>query len=56
MQSIGSIKARFPSPYYQEEDVNKLRGHREMRISKPISDRGMSCWPRNVVLPDTERG
>jgi hypothetical protein len=49
MQRLGSVKAQFPAPYYREEDVNVLRWHREVKISKPMSDRGMFGWPSNVV-------
>jgi hypothetical protein len=51
MQSLGSIRAHFPSPYYQEEDV---RGRGGVGISKPITERGMSGWPRNVISPDAQ--
>jgi hypothetical protein len=51
MQILGSIMAQFPSPHYREEDV---RGHRDVRISNPMSDQGMSSWPRNVISPDAQ--
>ncbi|KAI0250352.1 hypothetical protein BJV78DRAFT_1220121 [Lactifluus subvellereus] len=37
------IKARFLRLGYQEEDVKMVRWHREVRISKPMSDR---VWQR----------
>ena len=38
--SLDSIKARLLALGYLEKDVNQLRFHREVRISKPMSDRG----------------
>jgi hypothetical protein len=40
--SLDSIKARLLAPGYLEKDVNQLRQHREVRTSKPMSDRGQS--------------
>lgn len=42
-EALGSIKARFLQLGYLEEDVNQLRRHREVRTSKPMSDRGKSA-------------
>jgi hypothetical protein len=35
-----SIKARFVKIGYAAEDVTKIRWHREVNMSKPMSDRG----------------
>jgi hypothetical protein len=40
--SLDSIKARFLALGYLEKDVNQLRLHREVKTSKPMSDRGES--------------
>ena len=40
--SLGSIKARFAELGYVEEDVRQVRWHREVSVSKPLSDRGVS--------------
>ena len=45
--SLDSIKARLLPFGYLEEDVNKLRLHREVRTSKPMSDRGQS-WQCHI--------
>lgn len=38
---LGSIKGRFAELGYVEEDVKQLRWHREVSVSKPMSDRGV---------------
>ena len=40
--SLDSIKARLFALGYIEKEVNQLRFHREVRTSKPMSDRGPS--------------
>lgn len=40
--SLDSIKARLLALGYLEKEVNQLRFHREVRTSKPMSDRGQS--------------
>jgi hypothetical protein len=46
---LDSIKARLLALQcgYLEKDVNQLRLHREVRISKPMSDRGQS-WHYHI--------
>jgi len=39
-RAFGSIKARFIKIGYAAEDVAKIRWHREVSMSKPMSDRG----------------
>ncbi|KAH9972429.1 hypothetical protein BGW80DRAFT_1314332 [Lactifluus volemus] len=43
------IKTKFPSPYYLEADVKILRLHREVRTSKPITDRACRTNPPSSV-------
>ncbi|KAH9986004.1 hypothetical protein BJV74DRAFT_952025 [Russula compacta] len=43
LKRFEDIKARFLQLGYLEEDVNQLRRHREVRTSKPMSDR---VWQR----------
>lgn len=45
---LGSIKDRFLQIGYSAEDVNQVRRHHEVRISKPMSDRGKSCGPYTI--------
>ena len=54
MRCLGSIKAQFPIPRYLEVDVNILRLHREVRTSKPISDRGMAGWHCDLISPNAQ--
>ena len=44
---LNSIKARLLALGYIEKDVDELRHHREVRTSKPMSDRGQS-WPCHI--------
>jgi hypothetical protein len=48
--SLGSIKARFAELGYVEEDVKQLRWHREVSVSKPLSDRGVSHNPLSFLV------
>lgn len=52
--SLDSIKARCLPLGYSEKDVNQLRRHREVRISKPMSDRGKS-WHHRPLPTNTQR-
>jgi hypothetical protein len=55
--SLDSIKARLLTPGYLEKDVNQIRLHREVRTSKPMSDRGQSCiFISNAPFPLTHNG
>jgi hypothetical protein len=47
-QILGSIKTRFLPLGYSEGDVNQLRRHREVRTSKPMSNRGKSGVPLTI--------
>ena len=53
--SLDSIKARLLAHGYLEKDVNHIRQHREVRISKPMSDRGQSwhCHIQRSPFNDT---
>jgi hypothetical protein len=47
-RAFGSIKARFVKIGYVAEDVAKIRWHREVSMSKPMSDRGA---PTSASIP-----
>lgn len=46
--TLDSIKARLLPLEYLEGDVNQIRLHREVRTSKPMSDRGEF----GIVIPN----
>jgi hypothetical protein len=46
--SLDSIKARLLQLGYSESDVDQLRWHREVRVGKPMSDRGKSWHYRTL--------
>ena len=47
---LGRIKTRFLPLGYSAEDVDQLRRHREVRTSKPMSNRGESDGSVTISL------